>query len=319
MNSTSLLKLQKNKASKNRQLSKPNRMILNGFFRFLQGKRYSKSTVNTYTYLIADLVEFYNDKTIGRLNNRDIEVFIEQIMLKKSFAISTHRQFISALKQFCTFYPSCKIEELKLIYPRKSKKLPIVLSQKEVINLLQVTKNLKHRAILALIYSAGLRISELINLELTQIHIDRKQLVIKYGKERKDRYIVLADSFLPLLKNYFITYQPKRYFAEGPKHQKYSASSIRKFLWRSCQQAKIYKHVTPHTLRHSYATHLLENGIGLRYIQELLGHSKPETTMIYTHVARKDLLDIQSPLDLAVSAIFNSQKGEQNFLISGKK
>ena len=319
MQSKTLVKSQQNKTSKNRQLNTANRSLLNGFYRYLQGKRYSKSTVNTYTYLIADLVEFYNDKPTDQLSNRDVELFIEQTILKKNYALSTHRQFISALKHFCMYYPKCNIEDLKLIYPKKSKKLPIVLSQQEMIKLLQVTKNLKHRAILALIYSAGLRISELINLELTQINIDRKQLVVKSGKGRKDRYIVLADSFLPLLKNYFMTFQPKRYFAEGPKHQKYSASSIRKFLGRSCQQAKIYKRITPHTLRHSYATHLLENGIGLRYIQELLGHSKPETTMVYTHVARKDLLDIRSPLDLAVSAIINSQKGEQNFLLSGKK
>ena len=319
MQSKTSVKLHQSKTSKNRQLNTENRSLLNGFYRYLQGKRYSKSTVNTYTYLVADLVEFYNDKPTDQLSNRDVEIFVEQTILKKSYAISTHRQFISALKHFCIYYPKCHIEDLKLRYPKKSKKLPVVLSQQEMIKLLQVTKNLKHRAILALIYSAGLRVSELINLELSQISIDRKQLVVKSGKGRKDRYIVLAESFLPLLKNYFMTYQPRRYFAEGPQHQKYSASSIRKFLYRSCQQAKIYKRVTPHTLRHSYATHLLENGIGLRYIQELLGHSKPETTMVYTHVARKDLLEIRSPLDIAVSELINSQKGEQNFLLSGKK
>ncbi|MGC1631104.1 MAG: tyrosine-type recombinase/integrase [Gelidibacter sp.] len=201
---------------------------------------------------------------------------------------------------FVAYYPDLSIDNLKLERPKRSKILPTVLSQAQVIDLLKASKNLKHRAILALIYSAGLRISELIDLELKCIFVDRRQLVIKNAKGRKDRYVVLADSFIPLLQNYFMTYMPKRYFVEGPSGDKYSASSIRKFLARYCKDANIYSKVTPHTLRHSYATHLLEQGVNLRHIQELLGHSKPETTMIYTHVARKDLLEIRSPLDSAI-------------------
>jgi len=138
------------------------------------------------------------------------------------------------------------------------------------------------------------------------------------GKGRKDRYIVLAESYLPLLKNYLATYTPQTYFCEGALGTPYSAASVRKFLSRSCKKAGIRKHVTPHTLRHSYATHLLENGIDLRYIQELLGHSKPETTMIYTHVAKKDLLDIKSPLDIAISRIIDSGYNPKKVIISGK-
>mgnify|MGYP002628338216 CR=1 FL=1 len=206
---------------------------------------------------------------------------------------------------------------MELKRPKKSRILPSVLSQEEVVTLLQVTRNLKHRAILALLYSAGLRIGELIALELKNIHIDRRQLLIKSGKGRKDRYVVLADSFLPLLQNYVITYAPKRYFVEGPEGACYSASSVRKFLHHSARLARIERVITPHTLRHSYATHMLENGIGLRYIQELLGHSKPETTMIYTHVAKKDLLDIKSPLDTILLSLANRDKKEQKFLLSG--
>lgn len=305
------------KVSKQRRLNAAQRHLLNGFYRYLQGKRYSASTVNTYTYLVADMVEFNQDKNMEELGNRDVERFVEFVIHKKNYAISTHRQFISALKHFCSYMPSCAIDELDLPRPRRSKKLPLVLSQQEVIRLIAVTKNLKHRAILAIIYAAGLRIGELLNLELKDFQLDRKQLRIKNSKGRKDRYIVLADSILPLLRNYFYSYKPQKYFVEGPQARPYSASSIRKFLARSCQQAQIYKHVTPHTLRHSYATHLLENGIGLRYIQELLGHSKPETTMIYTHVARKDLLDIKSPLDLAVAQYSKNPNEEQNFFLSG--
>ena len=295
------------KTSNQRRLNKEQRVLLNGFYRFLQGKRYSPSTVNTYTYQIADFIEFTHNKTTAELSNRDIELFVEYNIRKRNFAISTHRQFVSALKQFCRFYPTSNIEELTLERPRKSKKLPVVLSQQEVIRLLTATKNLKHRATLALIYSAGLRISEVLNLELRHIYVDRMQLVVKSGKGRKDRYVILAKSFLPLLKNYFITYQPKRYFIEGPNDTKYSASSIRKFLYVSCKRAHIYKHITPHSLRHSYATHLLEQGIGLRYIQELLGHAKPETTMIYTHVAKKRFIRNKKPIGYGFIAIIKKR------------
>jgi len=157
-----------------------------------------------------------------------------------------------------------------------------------------------------------------LSLKLEDLQIQRKQILIKRAKGRKDRYVTLADSFMPLLQNYLMTYEPKIYFVEGREGKAYSASSVRKFLLQSCKAAKISRKVTPHTLRHSYATHLLENGVGLRYIQELLGHSKPETTMIYTHVARKDLIDIKSPLDYAVEQLIKNNKEDNKFLLSGK-
>jgi site-specific recombinase XerD len=218
-------------------------------------------------------------------------------------SISSQRQLISAIKLFKAFYPECKIDDLKLTRPKKSKILPTVLSKEQIIDLLRCTKNLKHRAILAMIYSAGLRISELLNLQLNNIDIDRRQIIVKNSKGRKDRMIILAESFIPLLLNYVNSYSPKKYFVEGAAGEQYSAESIRSFLKKSCVAANIQKRVTPHTLRHSYATHLLENGIDLRYIQELLGHAKPETTMIYTHVSKKDLLKIESPLDLALKGL----------------
>lgn len=174
------------------------------------------------------------------------------------------------------------------------------MSKIEIIKILQVTKNLKHRAIIGLLYSSGLRIGEVINLELNCFDLDRKQLHIKNGKGRSDRIVILADSFIKLFNNYYYTYLPKVYFIENPKGGKYSPVSIRAFLKQNCKLAGISKTVTPHTLRHSYATHLLENGTDLRYIQVLLGHSRPETTMIYTHVAQKDLQTIQSPLDTTI-------------------
>ncbi len=302
-----------------RQLSIENKNLLNGFYLYLKGKRYSKSTIDTYTHFIADFVEFYNAKDIKQLNNRDVEVFIETIFIKRNYAISTQRQFVSALKLFIVYHPYTYIEDLKLARPKASKLLPNVLSQNEVIRLLSVTDNLKHKTILALIYSAGLRISELINLKIEDLKIERRQIHVKNAKGRKDRYVVLAESTLPLLQSYLNIYKPSIFLIEGAKQQEYSASSIRKFMNTSCKKANIIGKVTPHTLRHSYATHLIESGVGLRHIQELLGHSSPKTTMIYTHIARKDVLAIKSPLDNALELLSKSQKEEQKFLLSSQK
>lgn len=286
-----------------RSLTEDNKEIIRTYVNYLNGKRYSKSTMQTYFTFIADFINYTQPTPLNALTNRDVELFIEKIFIARAYSISSQRQFISALKLFVNLFPECKVDSFLLNRPKKSRLLPIVLSQQEVITLLQVTKNLKHRAIIALLYSAGLRISELISLELRHIDITRRQILVKSGKGRKDRYVILANSFLPLLQNYVTTYKPSRFFVEGKEHAKYSDGSIRKFLHRSTALAQIKKKVTPHTLRHSYATHLLENGIGLRHIQELLGHSKPETTMIYTHVVKKDLLDIKSPLDTIVESL----------------
>jgi integrase/recombinase XerD len=300
-----------------RNLNPAEKILLNNFYLFLKGKRYSKSTIQTYTFFVADFVNFYTKKSLEEITNRDVELFIEKVFIERTYSVSSQRQFISALKIFIIFYPHTKINDLVLERPKGSRKLPSVLSQEEVLAIIQSTRNLKHRAVLALIYSCGLRISELINLKLTDFHLERKQLIVKDGKGRKDRYVSLADSFLPLLSNYYHSYTPKIYFVEGQNGGKYSAESVRQFLRRSCLNAKIKKNVTPHTLRHSYATHLLENGVDIRYIQSLLGHSRPETTMIYTHVKRKDLMAIQNPLDVALQKINNRGNEKQKLLLSG--
>lgn len=301
-----------------RNLTPDQKVLLNNFYSFLKGKRYSDSTIQTYTFFIADFVNFHTETALNELTNRHVELFIEKVFIDRNYSVSSQRQFISALKVFTTFYSSTKINDLVLERPKKSRKLPNVLSQEEVLRIVQVTKNLKHRAIIVLLYSSGLRIGEITSLKLKNIDVERRQVKIESGKGRKDRFVVLATSFLPLLLNYLTTYSPKVYFIEGSEGHRYSESSIRKFLSRSVFLAKVTKRVTPHTLRHSYATHLLENGVGLRHIQELLGHAKPETTMIYTHVAKKDLLDITSPLDTILLSLKQNDKEEQKFLLSGR-
>ena len=299
------------------QFSKTQKKLLHEYVAYLRGQRLSESSVRTYYNFVLKLVDFLGKKPLADLCHRDIELFVEQRIASKDYAISTHRQCISAIKHFLELYRCENIDVAAIKRPAKSRYLPTVLSKEEVISLMRATRNLKHRAILAMIYSSGLRIGELLELKLADIDVLRRQIMIKNSKGRKDRAVVLAESMIPLLNNYLSTYRPGFYFAEGQTGGIYSAQSIRTFLQESCRRAGIKKKVSPHTLRHSYATHMLENGIDLRYIQELLGHSKPETTMIYTHVSRKDIMKIESPLDVTVKEMLNSDKNNENLLLSG--
>ena len=307
---------QKNIEAASPQYSRSQKRMLNEYVAYLRGQRLSESSVRTYYNFVLKLVEFMGDRPVAQWTRRDLELFTEQKIAAANYSLSTHRQCISGIKHFIELYGCEQIDVKDLKRPKKGRYLPTVLSKEETISLLRVTRNLKHRAILAMIYSGGMRVGELLNLKLRQIDIQRRQIFIKNAKGRKDRVVVLAESMLPLLQNYLGTYSPQEFFAEGLHGGQYSAQSIRAFLADSCRRANIKKKVSPHTLRHSYATHMLENGIDLRYIQELLGHSKPETTMIYTHVSRKDILKIESPLDVTVKEMLQTDKTDENLLLS---
>ncbi|MGB5982779.1 MAG: site-specific tyrosine recombinase/integron integrase [Nonlabens sp.] len=280
---------------------KDHRATLLAFKEFLASKRYSQSTIDTYFTFIKQIAVHIKKAPLKSLDAEQLRSYIISHVDKKKLSISTHRQMISAVKQFYEFTgrPLEFIEQLQR--PKRSKHLPTVISQIEVLQLLQKTYNLKHRMIIAMLYSCGLRIGELLELRVDSIDLQRMCLHVKMGKGRKDRYVPLANQIKALLHNYLTSYQPSDYFIAGNDNKSYSASSVRAMLKRSCLKADISKKITPHDLRHSYATHLVENGVNLRIIQELLGHSRPETTMIYTHVARKDLDKITNPLDAAVS------------------
>jgi site-specific recombinase XerD len=284
-------------------LNKEKTIVYRHYLAFLEGKRFSKSTIATYSGTILEFLRFTDQKPVDKLDENDVRNYIEWAVKTLNYAVSTHRQMVSGFKHFAYFYPACAINIDKIYMPKKDRKLPVIASMEEIISLLQITKNLKHRVVIAVLYSSGLRISEIINLKLSNFDFKRKQLYIQNGKGRKDRYATIAESAFPLIKNYYETYKPKVYFIENPKGGKYSPESIRAFLKKSLKLAGITKSITPHTLRHSYATHMLEQGIGIRHIQELLGHSRPETTMIYTHVTRKDLEQIKSPLDTAINKL----------------
>ena len=231
-------------------------------------------------------------------SHNDIVNFLN--FLIDQFCISTtyQNQYINAIK----FYYEKVLRQKKTTYnlqrPKKENKLPLVLSVSEVERLLSAIDNLKHRCILALIYASGLRVSELINLKITDIHSERGLIHIRDGKGHKDRYSLLPKSLIPQLRQYYKEWKPGQFLFEGPTlHSKYSSSSIRKIMQRALKKAKVNSNATPHTLRHSFATHLLESGTNLRYIQELLGHQSSKTTEIYTHISQKNIENICSSLD----------------------
>lgn len=200
---------------KNRNISESTRKHLQGFIKFLYGKRYSESTVHTYSTFIADFMDYLRNKDINSINNRDVALFCEDILVPFNYSVNSQRQFISAVKQLKAYMPYLKIEDLTLERPHQSVMLPTVLSKEEVLRLLINTRNLKHRAALTMIYSSGLRISELLNLKLSDINPERRQVFVRNGKGRKDRVVIFAESFLPMFENYLATFRPQRYFIEG--------------------------------------------------------------------------------------------------------
>jgi site-specific recombinase XerD len=280
---------------------KENNKRIAAYIQQLKASGYSKSTIDTYSGMIKQLAQFYNTRYIAGLRIEDVRLFASNEIVDKGLSNATHRQFIGAVKLFYSAEFGSKVimkDDLKL--PKRWKQLPTVLSKEEVIGLLSVCKNLKHRTAIAMLYSCGLRVGELIHLKVDEVDFDRKQVRVRLGKGNKDRTVNLAEHMIPLLHNYLGTYKPAQYLFNGQSGVLYSANSLRMIVKRAAHDAGIKKQVTPHTLRHSYATHMLDNGVDIRHIQMLLGHSKPETTMIYTHVSQERLMQIESPLDRLV-------------------
>lgn len=262
----------------------------------LRIQRYSHNTIKTYKNFFAQYLAYYPDKHPEVLKKEDIMKFLLDSSEKKKWSDSTQNQAVNAVK----FYYEKVLGQKRTYYelrPRKSRKLPGVFSEEEVQRLFGVISNLKHKTILMLIYSGGLRIGESICLRKEDIDFDRKSVFVVAGKGKKDRYTVLSDKMLLVLKNYMKAYAPQYWLFEGQDGGQYSKSSIQKIFRRAVDKAKINPYSTVHTLRHSFATHLLERGMDLRYIQELLGHNSSETTEIYTHITRKARQKFVSPLD----------------------
>ena len=260
-------------------------------------RRYSKSTYNTYTSYFSQFLEYFSGKDIENLPYDDINDYLLELIRDKKISASQQNQRINAIKFYYEKVLGHERTRYEIKRPKKERKLPTVLSKNEVNRILNITSNLKHRTILTAVYSGGLRRSELINLKVEDIDSDRKLIKICGAKGKKDRYTLLSDTLLLLLREYYIEYRPKTWLFEGMNGGQYSATSIENIFRKAVKKSGIKKYVTPHSLRHSFATHLLEQGTNLRYIQEILGHQDPKTTEIYTHVANNELGNIKNPLD----------------------
>lgn len=268
------------------------------FINWLHSRRYSENTVKTYSEALKVFLIYFHYKSISEITNDDLIEFNNNHILANKFSASYQNQVVNAIKLFYRTMKNIKIEVELIHRPKNPKLLPNVLSKEEIKSILDATQNIKHRAMLSLIYACGLRCGEI--LRLTPAHVDTKRmvLIIKQGKGRKDRIAPLSGKIVELLQSYYKAYKPLLFLFEGAKQgQAYDARSLQNVLKQNLARTKINKPVSLHWLRHSYATHLLENGTDLRYIQEILGHSSSKTTEIYTHVSNKSIQKIVSPFD----------------------
>lgn len=263
----------------------------------LKELRYSENTIRTYVNMFTEFINHYPFYRPDEITEPEIIAFLRFLVMERKVSTSYQNQSINAIK---FYYERVLMGKRKYYFverPKQEKTLPVVLSAQEVENMIRLTQNIKHKAIIMLIYSSGLRLSEVINLKLSDIERDRMQVRIEQAKGKKDRFSKLSKQFLPVFDQYLEKYKPEIYVFEGGSGQPYSAKSIQNVVKQSSNRAGIQKNVTTHTLRHSFATHLLENGTDLRYIQILLGHSSTKTTEIYTHISNKGFEGIESPLD----------------------
>jgi len=266
---------------------------------WMQYRRYSESSIDSYCDSIKTFLAWIYPKTAEHVVPLDMNRFVNDYVIKNGYSYAFQNQVVNASKIFFREVMYCEFDVDKFERPRREHKLPNVLSMDEVRKILEVIKNIKHRTMLSLIYACGLRRSELINLEIKDIDSQRGFLTIRQSKGNKDRMIPISDQIVDMLREYYKLYRPEVWLFEGStRGESYTASSLEKVLKKSIADAGIKKPVTLHWLRHSYATHLLESGTDLRYIQTLLGHKSSQTTEIYTHVTDTSLQRIHSPYDL---------------------
>ncbi len=277
-------------------LQKPNRLP-KGYMELLLRKRYSQSTIKTYTSYFLQFMTYFKNQGLESITYHMINAYMLDLIQFRKISVSQQNQRINAIKFYYEKVLKRKREYFYISRPRKEATLPTILTLEEVEKMLQLTKNRKHKCILMTIYSGGLRRSELINLKVADIDSQRMLIKICGAKGKKDRFTLLSEKLVIELREYYKEYQPKIWLFEGQKGAQYSATSIEKIFRQAIDRANIIKHVTPHSLRHSFATHLLEQGTNLRYIQELLGHSSTKTTELYTRVASNALMKIKNPLD----------------------
>lgn len=259
----------------------------------LRLKNYAESSIENYVSQVKCFLEHFNHSATkpSEISERQIKEWLLQ-----ANTINARKHRISAVKLFYQLTGKQPLKFKYIEYPRSEKKLPIVLSQEEIQRMFTACENLKHRVILALLYSTGLRVSELINLKWS--HIDRSRMVINIlaAKGKKDRQVMLSDTIIPLLEQYYRAYKPKEYVLNGQFGIQYSDRSVGQVVKQLAKKAGINKNVWTHLIRHCTFTHMVENGTDINLIQKLAGHNHVKTTAIYTHISHNLISRIQSPI-----------------------
>lgn len=264
----------------------------------MQLRNYSPRTIEVYVGCISSLSKYYNQSP-DKISLDQVKSYLHYFITAKQYSVSFVNQTISAVKILHQDVLNKQWDTLSIKRPKREKRLPVILSKQEAKSIVSAPVNLKHQVILTLGYSAGLRISEVVNLKVEHIDSERMQIRVVGAKGKKDRNTILSKAALELLRFYYKLYRPKLWLFEGagPGINQYSVSSIRKVLERARIKAEVNKAVTYHTLRHCFATHLLEQGTSLQIIQYLLGHNHIRTTSIYLHVQHYSLDQLVSPID----------------------
>ncbi len=252
----------------------------------------SEATKNNYKSQVLSFLNYFKNEIEPKsIDNEKIKIWLLQAQ-----TINSRKHRLCSINSFYKITVGMPAKIQKIPYPKSEKKLPIVLSQEEVQKMFSVCENLKHKVILALLYSCGLRVSELINLKWSQIDRSRMIINIIKGKGSKDRQVMLDASLIPLLEKYFYEYQTKTYILSGQFSDKYSSTSVNQVMKQLAEKAKINKRVYTHLMRHNCFTHMVENGTDINLVQKLAGHSNVKTTLLYTHISHNLISKIQSPL-----------------------
>jgi len=279
------------------ELNEEANILIRKFDRYMVSKRYSEQTVKSYLVAIKQFLGYFSDRNPLEIGNEEVNDYVFNYIIPKGYSISVQRQLVSAIKLFYGYISGRKMNIDKLETPRKEFSLPKLLSTEEIRKMMEVSVNLKHKTILMVLYGTGIRMAELLHLQISDINSKQGVIHIRKGKGNKDRNVQLNDILLKQLRAYFIAYRPKVYLFEGQGGNMYSSSSVNNTLKQAARRAGINKRVSAHMIRHSYATHMLDKGISIRHIQVLLGHKSSTTTEIYTHVSTQGIKDIGNPLD----------------------
>lgn len=273
------------------------RYVPEAYLTKLELKRYALNTCKVYIFSFEKFMNYFPNIEITSLTEKEIRTYL-QVLIQQKKSNSYINQSINSIKFYYEVVMGMPNRFYSIERPRKEHQLPKVISKQEIRSMISNTKNIKHKCIIGLLYSAGLRRSELLHLKIADVDSKRMLVFIKNAKNNKDRYSLLSETLLKDLRLYYKQWKPKDYLFEGVHGKKYSAESVSKIVSRAGIKTGIKRRVTPHMLRHSFATHLLESGTDIRYIQTLLGHSSTKTTEIYTQVAINNFGLIKNPLDL---------------------